>query len=175
MAPSQKKRFGRQCPKEKAAGPDGYTGAFYKNWWHIIKREILEVFQCFYNLSGGNFGSISRAMIAVLPKKDSPSLVHDFRPISLIHLVAKLISKTLAMRLAQRLDGLISHAQSAFIKKRCIQDNFLYVRNMVCSMHMQRKPCLFFKLDIAKAFDSVSWEYLSEMLQYQRFSHRWCN
>ena len=55
-------------------------------------------------------------LIAIL-KKCSP-LLTDFRPISLIHSVAKLISKVPAMRPTKQLDGLISVAQSAFIRKK---------------------------------------------------------
>lgn len=135
----------------------------------------MDVFQCLYNLSGGNFGALNRAAITLLPKRNAPTLVTDFRPISLIHSVAKLISKVLAIRLARQMDGLISVAQSAFIKKRCIQDNFLYVRNMLRNLNASKKPTLFFKLDIARAFDSVSWEYLLELMQNMGFGPRWRN
>lgn len=135
----------------------------------------MDVFQCLYNLSGGNFGVLNRAAITLLPKRNTPTLVTDFRPISLIHSVAKLISKVLAIRLARQMDGLISVAQSAFIKKRCIQDNFLYVRNVLRNLNASKKPTLFFKLDIARAFDSVSWEYLLELMQNMDFGPRWRN
>lgn len=78
----------------------------------------MDVFQCLYNLSGGNFRALNRAAITLLPKRNAPTLVTDFRPISLIHSVAKLISKVLAIRLARQMDGLISVAQSAFIRKK---------------------------------------------------------
>lgn len=60
-----------------------------------------------------------------------------------------------------------------FIKKRCIQDNFLYVRNLARAYHRTSTPSLLFKLDISKAFDSVSWEYLLELLTARGFSQRW--
>uniref|UniRef100_A0A452YQC4 Reverse transcriptase domain-containing protein n=1 Tax=Aegilops tauschii subsp. strangulata TaxID=200361 RepID=A0A452YQC4_AEGTS len=40
-------------------------------------------------------------------------------------------------------------------------------------MHRTRTPALLLKLDIAKAFDSVSWEYLIELLQKLGFSRQW--
>jgi hypothetical protein len=50
---------------------------------------------------------------------------------------------------------MVSRAQSAFIKKRSIHDNFLYTQNLIRAVHRVRKPTLFLKLDIAKAFDTV--------------------
>jgi hypothetical protein len=73
------------------------------------------------------------------------------------------------------INGLVSHAQSASIKGRCIQGNFLLVRNLARAYHRKRVPALLFKLDIAKALDSISWEYLLEMLQYRNFPTRWRN
>lgn len=91
----------------------------------------------------------------LLPKKLNLASVGDYRPINLTHSVAKLISKVLASRLSEKLNLLVSMAQSAFIKKRCIQDNFLYTQNVIRELHRAKVPALFLKLDIANAFDSV--------------------
>lgn len=56
------------------------------------------------------------------------------------------------------------------MKSRCIHDNFLYVQNCVRSFHRRKTPALLLKLDIACAFDSVSWEYILELLQHLGFS-----
>jgi hypothetical protein len=71
----------------------------------------------------------------------------------------------MALRLAPHINNLVSHAQSAFIKGICIQENFLLVRNLAQAYHRKKVPALLFKVDIAKAFDSISWECLLEMLQ----------
>ena len=78
----------------------------------------MDVFQCLYDLAVGNFGALNRAALTLLPKRNTHTWVTDFRSISLIHSVAKLISKVPAMRPAKQLDGLISVAQSAFIRKK---------------------------------------------------------
>jgi hypothetical protein len=96
----------------------------------------------------------------MLPKKEVSEQSEDYRPTSLIHSFMKLVSKVLAIHLSRHIDGLISNAQSAFIRKRCIQDNFLYVRNLTRAYHHKKIPSLLLKLDISKVFDSVSWEYL---------------
>uniref|UniRef100_A0A453F5U5 Uncharacterized protein n=1 Tax=Aegilops tauschii subsp. strangulata TaxID=200361 RepID=A0A453F5U5_AEGTS len=64
-------------------------------------------------------------------------------------------------------------AQSAFLSSKGIHDSFLYVQNTVRSLHMKKTPALLLKLDIARAFDNVSWEYLLDLLQALGFSARW--
>jgi retron-type reverse transcriptase len=99
--------------------------------------------------------------------------VTDFRPISLIHSIAKIFSKLLANKLAPQLNSLVSNCQSVFIKKRSLHDNFLYIQGVVRKLHRQKILALFMKLDIHKAFDTVNWGYLLEVLQALGFRPRW--
>jgi hypothetical protein len=94
--------------------------------------------------------------VVLIPKKPNAHKVKDFRPISLIHSFAKLITKMLANRLAPELGKLVSINQSAFIKKRCIHNNFLYVQQIIKDLHKKNILALFIKLDISKAFDMVN-------------------
>lgn len=140
-----------------------------------VKNEVVSAFHSLYNFHSGPLERLNTATITLIPKKEVGESISDFRPISLVHSFAKLVSKVLALRLASKIDSLISISQSAFIKKRCIQDNFLYVRNLARAYHRTRTPSLLFKLDISKAFDSVSWEYLLELLEKRGFSTCWRN
>jgi hypothetical protein len=89
-------------------------------------------------MNGADFRLLNSANIVLIPKPDA-LIVGDYRPISLIHNITKIFSKLLANRLAPLLNTLISKSQSAFIQKRCIQDNFLYVHNVVRRLHKQKK------------------------------------
>lgn len=160
-------------PAEKAPGPDGFTGSFYKRCRHTIKTDIMEAMSCFYQLRAGPFEHQNGANIVLIPKLEVAEYANYFRPVSLIHSFAKLITKTLAHRLGRIIDKLTSPSQSAFIKGRCIHDNFMYVRNLARAYHRTKTPALLFKLDISKAFDTVSWEYILDMLQHRGFSTRW--
>jgi hypothetical protein len=154
------KRALLELPAERAPGPDGFTGAFYHQWWDIVRHEIMTAFNSFYNLMIAPLMKLNSALITLLPKKEVSEVLWDFKPISLIHSFAKLVTKVLASQLSRCIDQLVSQAQSAFIKQRCIQDNFLYVRNLARTYYRKKTPALLFKLDISRAFDSVSWEYL---------------
>jgi hypothetical protein len=108
----------------------------------------------------------------LLPKKDQAKSVGDFRLISLVHSFAKIFSKVLASRLAPCLPEMVSSNQGAFVKKRCIHNNFVLVQSIVKDLYRKKTPVLFLKLDITKAFDSVSWVYLLEVLECLGFGAR---
>jgi hypothetical protein len=158
-----------QMPSDKAPDPDGFTGAFFKKCWGTIKNDIMAVIDRFGELHVHGFHWLNSANIALLPKKEGAEEVSDFRPISLIHAIAKIITKMLATRLAPFMNELISNAQSAFIKKQSIHDNFLYVKNLATRFNRAKIPTLLFKLDIRKAFDSVRWEYILEIMERRGF------
>jgi hypothetical protein len=158
---------------EKAPGPDGYIGLFFKSCWEIIKEDLMEAINAFYCLGSDKVNLVNDANIVLLPKKDGALSVGDFRPISLINSMSKIITKVLANRLAPRLNDLLPTNQTAFIKKRCIHDNFLYVQNVIKALFRAKQQALFIKLDISKAFDSVNWSYLIEMLKAMGFGQRW--
>lgn len=160
-------------PVEKAPGPDGYIGCFFRASWETVKETVFAVFQKIYTLNALHLNKINIANIILLPKKDQAMEIAEFRPISLIHNIVKILSNMLSLRLSTYMDNLISISQSAFIKRRTIQDNFLYVQNIARSYHRSNTPMLMLKLDIAKAFDSISWPYLLDMLHCRGFGHRW--
>jgi hypothetical protein len=151
-------------PPDKAPGPDGFTGAFFRACWEIIKVDVMAAMHSLFTLNSQGFEMMNSANIVLLSKKLEASRVTDFRPISLIHSIAKIFSKLLANRLAPHLNSMLSNCQSAFIKKKSIHDNFLYVQGTVRKLDKLKLPALFMKLDIHKAFDTVNWGYLLEVL-----------
>lgn len=104
-------------PSDKAPGPDGFTGAFFKSCWEIIKDDVMAALNCLFAMNSQGFHLLNSANIILLPKKNDALRITDYRPISLIHSIAKIFSKLLANRLAPLLDSMVSNCQSAFIKK----------------------------------------------------------
>jgi len=99
----------------------------------------------------------------------------DYRPISLVHSFAKLVTKMMANRLAPYLDKLVATNQSAFTRGRCIHDNYMLVQQTIKILHRRKISSLFLKLDISKAFDSVDWPFLLEILAHLGFGAVWRN
>jgi hypothetical protein len=113
-------------------------------------------------------------MILLRKKKDA-LLLGDFRPISLIHSFAKLFTKVLACRIAPHMNSLVRTNQSAFITGRLIHENFKAVQLTAKLLRRKKIPSALYKIDIAKAFDSLDWTFLLEVLKHMGFSRRWLN
>ena len=83
-------------------------------------------------------------------------MVCEFRPISLLNVVIKIITKVLANRLHPRIRLLIDQVESAFIKNMYILDSFACAREILAATHNSDVETNFLKLDFEKVFDSIS-------------------
>ncbi|WJX49459.1 hypothetical protein P8452_35893 [Trifolium repens] len=156
----------------KSPGPDGFNNAFLKNCWEIIKGEIRIMFDQFHGV-GRLPKSLLSYFVALIPKVNSPFGLGDFRPISLLGCLYKLIAKVLASRLAKVMNSLVASSQSAFIKGRNLVDGVLVVNELVDLAKRQRQECIIFKVDFEKAYDSVDWGFLEYMLRRFGFCEVW--
>ncbi|KAM9308203.1 uncharacterized protein PAF06_012368 [Gastrophryne carolinensis] len=144
----------------KRPGPDGFSAAYYKKFVNILAPKLTAHYN--HIREGGSFSRESlMASISMIPKPETDtSIWSNFRPISLINLDVKILSKILADRLSAYLPGLIGNDQVGFIPGRQAGDN---IRKLIQIAHIARKTdkqLFFLSLDIRKAFDSVSWKYL---------------
>nr|KYP63095.1 LINE-1 reverse transcriptase isogeny [Cajanus cajan] len=87
----------------------------------------------------------------------------------------KVLSKVLANRLRKVIGSVISDSQSSFIKGRHILDSILVANEVVEEVKQKKKKCLMFKVDFAKAYDSVNWNFLQHMMLTMGFPPKWCN
>lgn len=160
----------KELPSYRAPGPDGFTGLFNKVTWPVIKVQVVNAFNQLWSLDARSSYLLNDALMVLLHKNSEPTTLKDYRPISLMHSFSKLLSKCLARRLAPFLTTIVRNNQSAFIKGRCIQDNFRTV-SLTCKwLHTRRIPI---KVDITKAFDSVAWPFLLDLLRHIGFPQRW--
>lgn len=62
-------------PGDKAHGPDGYTGVFYKHCWDIIREDVMRVINHFGDLHVPNFHWLNSTNITLFPKKDGLEVI----------------------------------------------------------------------------------------------------
>lgn len=102
-----------------------------------------------------------------------PQSINDFRPISLIGCVYKIVAMTLANRLKLVMPDIIDERQSAFITGRHLLHGVLIANEVVDEAKRSQKSCLVFKVDYEKTYDSVSWKFLSHMMSRLGFYSKW--
>ncbi|GJW35020.1 RNA-directed DNA polymerase, eukaryota [Tanacetum coccineum] len=161
------------CGENKSPGPDGYTFEFFRRYWNFIGPDLCSAVECFFDKGSFPMGN-NASFIALIPKVPDAKYVTDYRPISLIGSVYKVITKVLANRLATVVSDLVSDTQSAFVANRQILDGPFILNEVLTWCKRKRKQAMIFKVDFAKAYDSVRWDYLMEVLQAFGFGPNWC-
>ena len=147
---------------------------FFKRFWNLLGDDLVaEVLEAVNRCKVPD--SWNDTTIVLIPKVNNPTLVSQFRPISLCNVVYKVISKMLANRLRAILPEIISDHQSAFIPGRLITDNILIAYE---SMHRIKKKCgkrglCAIKLDMHKAYDRVEWNFPKKIMLKMGFNRRW--
>ncbi|KAJ0478339.1 putative RNA-directed DNA polymerase [Helianthus annuus] len=161
-----------ECGGDKAPGPDGFTFKFVKRFWEELKPKFMELMYQFY-VSGRINPGCNSSFFTLIPKVQDPQQLSEYRPISLIGVVYKVIAKTLANRLKGVMNSVSSQTQSAFVEKRFIFDGPLIVNEVISWAKKQKAEIMLFKVDFDKAYDSVNWGFLLDNMKMMGFPKRW--
>lgn len=142
----------------RASGLDGLTAEFYKKFWTLLLDMIFSTY-----LKNALAKGCQRAVLTSLPKKGDLTLLKNWRPVAILCSEYKILSKCLANRLNEVLDGIIHKDQSYCIKDRSILDNLHLVRDTFDFAFNNNVNLGFLSLDQEKAFDRVDHIFLFEI------------
>nr|KAJ0197982.1 hypothetical protein LSAT_V11C700375200 [Lactuca sativa] len=160
------------CGGNKSLGPDGFTFKFLKKFWELLKGDIMGKIK-YFEAGGKITRGCNSSSISLAAKTKDPLHFCDFRPISLIGSIYKIIAKLLALRLKKVIGGVIDEVQSAYVEGRNILEGPLVV-NALCSWAKSKgRKMLLFKAYFNKAFDSVNWVYLDSIMNQMGFGNKW--
>lgn len=144
---------------ELMLGLDGFTLAFYKVCWEVIKEDLMLVFQDLHEKCFLDKGS-NASFIALILKREGADQLFDFRLISLVKNTYKIISKCLANRLKEVIPGIVSREQGAFLQGRSMFDGVLCANEYIDARIWEGKSGVVPKLDLEKAYNHVNWDFL---------------
>lgn len=162
-------------PRNKTAGPDGYSAEFFKSCWHVVGPEVVDAVTEFFR-TGQLLKQWNATTIILIPKIPNASSTSDFRPISLCNTVYKVISKLLAGRLQALLPSIISTSQSAFLPGRLLAENVLLASELVSGYGKKNiGPRGMLEVNLRKAFDSVRWDFIFATMRALLIPERFTN
>lgn len=156
---------------DKAPGSDGLTTNFYKHFWHLIGHLVVDSINYGY-VTGCLSPEQSCSVITLIPKpgKD-PSLLKNYRPISLLNTDYKIGAKAVAARMKLVIDNLIGPNQTAFLKGRFIGENVRFVLDIINHTSDFNIPGFLFLIDFEKAFDKLEWKFIHATLSFFNFGN----
>ena len=159
----------KKMKNNKSPGSDGFTSEFLKFFWKDLKVFVIGSLNYGYSL-----GSLSvtqkQGIITCLPKGDkSRHFLKNWRPISLLNTVYKIGSGEIANRIKKVLPTLINNDQTGFIAGRYIGENIRLLFDIMEYAEENDIPGLFLLIDFEKAFDSISWNFLNNILKFFNF------
>lgn len=106
----------KDLPPDKALGPDGFTGRFFRACWSISKLDVMRVVEAFSHGDTHGVERINCSLATLIPKKEGAMQIQDFYPVSLIHGMTRILVKSLANRVMPELPQLVGPHQGAFAR-----------------------------------------------------------
>ena len=155
--------------KDKSSGQDGLTSEFYQTFWPRLVPILKEVY-----LNTSNEGSLSKSMrngliTLIYKKKDDPNDLKYWRPITLLTVDYKILSKILTNRLSKWMNDIINPYQSSGSSKRDIINNILNIQTILEHVNQNNEDLAIISLDNEKAFDRVEINCVYEVLKKFNF------
>ena len=153
----------------KNPGTSGFSADFFKAFWKLLGTFVVRAIN-FGLLQGELSITQQRGLIVCIPKENKcRNYSKNWRPITLLNTVYKIASGSIANRIKQVLNKLISTEQTGFIEGRFIGENTRLMYDLLQFTEEQNIPGLLLLIDFEKAFDSLSWSFINKVLKIFNF------
>ena len=159
----------KDMKNNKSPGSDGFTSEFFKffflNIGHFLVRSLN------YGFDQGELSVTQKqGIITCIPKEGKDKrYLKNWRPISLLNISYKIASSCIANRMKCILSKLVHNYQKGFMAGKYLGENIRMIYDIINYAEKENKPGLLLLVDFEKAFDSISWAFISNVLSYFNF------
>ena len=162
----------KNLKSDKAPGVTGFTNEFYKECYKDLNIWILNYIK--YTKNEGTLSYMQkRGSITLIPKGDKDKReLGNWRPITLLNTLYKLISAILAKKIKKVLPRLIGKEQKGFVDGRNISDAIRGLYDTIDYANNNKRRGIMLAIDFKKAFDSIAFAFIKAVLKFFRFSNR---
>ena len=171
--------FIKTLSPHKAPGITGLTSAFYTTFWTKIKTLVLNATNSILLETKRLPNRQNIGIITLIPKQDKDQRhIGNLRPITLLSTFYKIISGIITNRLKPIFDRLINPWQKAYLPGRYIAEVTRTTYDIFAHAKHNNLPGLLLLVDFSKAFDSISFEYINQVLEKFGFNQQtigWIN
>lgn len=137
-----------------------------------LKEQLREMVELLYE-GKLDMRRLNYGVITLIPKVKDANTIKSFRPICLLNVCFKFLTKILTRRLSEIAQKVIGESQTAFIPGRQNLDGVVILHEVLHELKKEKKSGIIFKLDFEKAYDKVQWSFLFDVLHKKGFSDRW--
>jgi mannosylglycoprotein endo-beta-mannosidase len=162
----------KALPKGKAPGHDGVRMEFFHEYAEEVAPTLLQAFTAMLN-SQATSASINKGLITLIPKIGDRARLSNWKPITLLGSIYKVLAKTLAGRIQSALTHIIRPNQTGFVEGRSILDNVFMAQEALGWAEESEQDLVLLLLDFEKAFDIIEWGFLFTALTKLGFSGTW--
>lgn len=145
----------KQLNGKKGAGPDGIPPIFWKKTASFVHKPLTNIFQ--KSLSLGEFPSVWKvASVTPIFKSGDRSMAKNYRPISILSCLGKILEKLLCTRFTDSFRPLLSTRQHAYLTGRSTLTNLVEFTSYVLKTMENGEQVDSVYLDFSKAFDRIN-------------------
>ena len=153
-----------------APGADGFSNILIKKCWPYLRSPLLKYANS-CRIKGELTANFKGATIKLIPKKSDLSSLKNWRPISLLSNLYKILSRAINERLNKVVNRICSRSQKGFNKLRYTQEVLINVWETVRKCKTNNINGGIMAIDMAKAFDTLSNKFLEEVLKFFGFGN----
>jgi len=153
---------------KSAAGIDGLSSKFIKKTWYLFRVPLLKYSHCCFE-KGRISDNFRSACIKLIPKKSDASSIADWRPISLLSNLYKVLSRALQLRLKKTTDIIFSRAQKGFTSSRYLQEVLINVLESISFCKAEKILGAILAIDQSKAFDKIDHDFMTLCYEFFGF------